>query len=31
MKWVFSILVYDVILVGIVMQVVGALKRRRNR
>jgi len=31
MKWVFSILVYGVILVGIVMQVVGALKRRRNR
>ena len=31
MKWVFSILVYGVILVGIVMQVVGALKRRSNR
>ena len=30
-KWVFSLLVYGVILVGIVMRVVGALKRRSQR
>jgi len=27
-KWVFSLLVYGMILVGIVMRIVGALKRR---
>jgi hypothetical protein len=30
-KWVFSLLVYGVILVGIVMRIVGALKRRSQR
>ena len=30
-KWVFSLLVYGVILVGIVMLIVGALKRRSKR
>ncbi len=29
-KWVFSLLVYGVILVGIAMRIVGALKRRRQ-
>ena len=28
-KWIFSLLVYGVILVGIVMRIVGALKKRR--
>ena len=31
MKWVFSLLVYGVILVGIIMRIVGALKRRSQR
>ena len=30
-KWVFALLVYGVILVGIVARIVGALKRRRQR
>jgi hypothetical protein len=30
-KWVFSLLVYGVILVGIFMRIVGALKRRSQR
>ncbi|MSX17433.1 MAG: hypothetical protein F2804_03535 [Actinobacteria bacterium] len=30
-KWIFSLLVYGVILVGIVMRIVGALKRRSQR
>jgi len=30
-KWVFSLLVYLVILVGIVIRIAGALKRRRQR
>jgi hypothetical protein len=30
-KWVFALLVYGVILVGIVMRTVGALKRRSQR
>jgi hypothetical protein len=30
-KWVFSLLVYGVILVGAVMRIVGALKRRSQR
>jgi hypothetical protein len=30
-KWVFSLLVYGVILVGAIMRVVGALKRRSQR
>ena len=30
-KWVFSLLVYGVILVGIVMRIVGAMKRRSQR
>jgi hypothetical protein len=30
-KWVFSLLVYGVILVGIVMRTVGAMKRRSQR
>jgi hypothetical protein len=30
-KWVFSLLVYGVILVGIVMRILGALKRRSQR
>ena len=30
-KWVFSLLVYGVILFGIVMRIVGALKRRSQR
>jgi hypothetical protein len=30
-KWVFSLLVYGVILVGIVLRIVGALKRRSQR
>ncbi len=30
-KWVFSLLVYGVILVGAVMRIVGALKRRSTR
>jgi hypothetical protein len=30
-KWVFSLLVYGVILVGIIMRIVGALKRRSQR
>jgi hypothetical protein len=30
-KWVFSLLVYGVILVGIVMRIVGALKKRSTR
>jgi hypothetical protein len=30
-KWVFSLLVYGVILVGIAMQIVGALKRQSRR
>jgi hypothetical protein len=30
-KWVFSLLVYGVILVGVVMRIVGAMKRRSQR
>jgi hypothetical protein len=30
-KWVFALLVYGVILVGIVARIVGALKRRSQR
>ena len=30
-KWVFSLLVYGVILVGIVIRIVGALKKRSHR
>ena len=30
-KWIFSLLVYVVILVGIVIRIVGALKRRNQR
>jgi hypothetical protein len=30
-KWAFSLLVYGVILVGAVMRIVGALKRRSQR
>jgi len=30
-KWVFALLVYGVILVGIVARIVGALKRRGQR
>jgi hypothetical protein len=30
-KWVFSLLVYGVILVGIVMRIVGSMKRRSQR
>ena len=30
-KWVFSLLVYGVILVGIVLRIVGALKKRSQR
>ena len=31
MKWVFSLLVYGVILVGIIMRIVGALKKQNQR
>jgi len=30
-KWVFSLLVYGVILVGVVMRIVGSMKRRSQR
>jgi hypothetical protein len=30
-KWVFSLLVYGVILIGIVLRIVGALKKRSQR
>jgi hypothetical protein len=30
-KWVFSLLIYGVILVGIVIRIVGALKKRSHR
>jgi hypothetical protein len=30
-KWIFSLLVYGVMLVGIIMRIVGALKRRSQR
>ena len=31
MKWVFSLLVYGVILVGIIMRIIGALKKQNQR